>query len=766
MRRYLFLLLASAVTAVGQSAWPDGDSVAEAMRRANDYWIANNGTGNSGWARGAYYTGNQRAFRVLGERNYWSWANAWGGANQWKIGPEGSGSADAYCCGQSYIDLYRLNTQAVYLADIKAKTDTLVASAAVDGWWWIDAFYMQGPVLARLGNLTGDTNYYGKLWLMYDDMKTRRQLFDPAESLWFRDAAYFYPLKMTASGEKVFWSRGNGWVFASLARVLQQMPANAPHYQDFVTMFQTMAPALKAIQGADGMWRSSLLDAAEYPNPETSGTGFFTYGMAWGIRSSLLPAADYTNAVILAWQGLTNLALQASGRVGYCQSVGAQPAATTAANTTDFGVGAFLLACSEIYLLATNGPALRPWAGPDQTLVDLDENGQEPVTLDASQTEIYKGTAGPYTWWEGTNQIAPGVAAQTNLSLGRHVITVSVGGSDGLTYTDSMTVTVTQTVVIVPGVPALKLQFDFEDSGTATTDSVAGVTLNCFHANGSATNLHGALGTGVAGAGRALNLSSAVSQGGNGPIASTEGNSSIDFGSFNAFTLTLWIKPRSSLLVAGYPRFFSLGANGTVDRGTPNSLQLLNNGNLQPASTAVQGFVNALQTSTTDFGAFNMPTNQWRFLALTCDGTTLSFYGGSETNSVTLLSSASFAAGSVAPGNSWTLFLGNRLSRDRSFRGWLDDVRFYLEAAPPDYLETVRQSAVSSPRIAPNVSGTNLVLRIGTRAGMSYVLEVTPDLYPPSWTPISTNLGDGGLMTNSIPLNTAATNRFFRYVMR
>jgi unsaturated rhamnogalacturonyl hydrolase len=424
---------------LAQTSLPDAGAAEEAMRRANDYWIANNNVGSATWNRGAYYTGNHRAFRVLGERDYHDWEVSWGNANAWLIGPEGPWHADAYACGQTYIDLYRMDLQPVYLADIKARTDALVATNAVDGWWWIDAFYMQGPVLARLGNLTGDTNYFNKLWLMYDDMKTRRGLFDPATSLWWRDGSYTN--QVTPNGKKVIWSRGNGWVFAGLARVLQQMTTNSPHYADYAAMFQTMAPALKAVQGADGMWRSNLDDYDQYPNPETSGTGFFTYGMAWGVRHGLLPAADYTNTIALAWQGLTNLALQASGRVGWVQNIGAAPGPTTANNTTDFGVGAFLLACSEIYLMATNAPAIRPWAGPDQTVITTNGN---PVTVafDGSQTEIYNGTALSYTWWEGTNQLASGVTGSAPLALGSHVITLLVLGSDSVTYTDSMTVTV------------------------------------------------------------------------------------------------------------------------------------------------------------------------------------------------------------------------------------------------------------------------------------------------------------------------------------
>ncbi len=427
-------------TVLGQTPLPNAGTVEQAMRLANDYWIAHNNLGDSGWARGAYNTGNQRAFRVLGERAYHDRGVSWGNANQWKIGPEGPGDADAYACGQTYIDLYRMDLQPLYLANVKSNIDALVASPATNGWTWIDAFYMQGPTLARLGNLTGDTNYYTKLWFMYDYMKTGLGLFDSTASLWYRDDTYTNAV--AANGQKVFWSRGNGWVFASLARVLQQLPANAPHYQDYVTMFQTMAPAIKALQGTDGMWRSSLYDTNQFPNPETSGTGLFTYGLTWGVRNGLLPAANYTNTISLAWQGLTNLALNTNGLVGWVQAVGAQPAAVTATSTTDFGVGAFLLACSEIYLLAPDAPAIRPWAGPDQTIVTT--NGSTAtISLDASQTEIYRGTAVSYTWWEGTTNFASGITASTTLALGSHVISLKVLGSDSVTYTDSMAVIVT-----------------------------------------------------------------------------------------------------------------------------------------------------------------------------------------------------------------------------------------------------------------------------------------------------------------------------------
>ncbi|HEY4417257.1 MAG TPA: glycoside hydrolase family 88 protein [Verrucomicrobiae bacterium] len=769
LRLALFLLVGCRLSA--QTPWPDAGSVAEAMSRANNYWIAHNPVGDSGWARGAYYSGNQRAARVLTQRSYVNWAFTWGAANQWLIGPEGASSANAYCCGQTYLDLYQLNPQLTFITDITNRVNAWVAAAATNQLTWIDAFYMAGPTFARMGHLTGNTNYYQKLWQMYSYMKDGLALFDPAESLWYRDTTYLYPAHKTANGQKIFWARGNGWVFAGLARVIEQMPANAPHYSDYVAMFQAMAPAIKAVQGLDGMWRTSLYDAAQYPGPETSGTGFFTYGLAWGVRNGFLPASDYTNSITLAWQGLTNLALNASGFVGYVQIVAAAPGVAYATNTADFGVGAFLLAGSEMYLGATNAPPLSAWAGPDQTINANTNTGTATVNLDATATEIYRGTATSFTWWEGTNQIAAGLTAQVALPLGQHGITVNVLGSDGLTYTDTASINVV--IPFVPPPPTLKLRFNFSDSGTATTDMVAGVSLNLINATGVATDLHGAAGSGVAGYGQSLDFRSAVSQGGSGPFAFATNNAALNFGVVSNFTLTLWIKPATNLLASAFPRFFSLGANGLQDRGVVNSFQLLSNGNDQSGTTSVQGFVNTTQTSTSGFGAFAMPTNRWSFLALVYDGSTLKFYGGSETNPVRLSTSVSFAAGILnlsGPGN---ILLGNCLlnaagsgSQNRAFKGQFDDVRFYTGAGDTNFLENVRQSVIAPapPLITCSPIGSNLQLQVNdTLDGAKYILQAATNLNPPvGWAPVTTNFGNGSTIINTLP--SGPGNQFFRYV--
>jgi rhamnogalacturonyl hydrolase YesR len=113
-----------------------------------------------------------------------------------------------------------------------------------------------------------------------------------------------------------------------------------------------MAKALMAEQQTEGYWTRSLLDPEHAPGPETSGTAFFTYGYLWGLNNGYLKGCKYKKTALVGWKYLTNFALQEDGRLGYVQPIGekAIPGQIVNANSTaNFGVGAFLLAASEMY---------------------------------------------------------------------------------------------------------------------------------------------------------------------------------------------------------------------------------------------------------------------------------------------------------------------------------------------------------------------------------------------------------------------------------
>ena len=73
----------------------------------------------------------------------------------------------------------------------------------------------------------------------------------------------------SSGGEKVFWSRGNGWVFAGLARTLETMPEAQRYYSEYLEIFRAMAARLRELMKPDGAYATGLLDWEEFPDSET-----------------------------------------------------------------------------------------------------------------------------------------------------------------------------------------------------------------------------------------------------------------------------------------------------------------------------------------------------------------------------------------------------------------------------------------------------------------------------------------------------------------
>jgi rhamnogalacturonyl hydrolase YesR len=209
-------------------------------------------------------------------------------------------------------------------------------------WCWSDALFMAPPGWIALSRQTGDPRY--RRYAIDEYRRTVDFLYDPAEHLLYRDSRFFE--RRDAAGRKEFWSRGNGWVFASLARIIPMLPAGDPDRRWMEQLFRDMAGRLVTLQKPDGYWAPSLL-AAEGSPPETSGTGFFTYGLAWGVKAGLLDRAAYEPAARRGWAALVR-AIQPDGRLGYVQQVSDRPEIVAPTDTQFYGTGAFLLAATAI----------------------------------------------------------------------------------------------------------------------------------------------------------------------------------------------------------------------------------------------------------------------------------------------------------------------------------------------------------------------------------------------------------------------------------
>ena len=209
-------------------------------------------------------------------------------------------------------------------------------------WCWCDALFMSPPAWVEMTRQTGDPRYAE--YALQEFWATTDFLYDPAEQLYFRDSRFFE--RRDAQGRKQFWSRGNGWVFAGIANILEALPANHPQRAPLEKLFRTMAARIKSLQKSDGYWAPSLL-APENSPPETSGTGFYVYGLAWGVKHGLLDAEEYAPAIERGWDALTR-AVAKDGRLGWVQQVSDRPDAVAEGDTQFYGVGAFLLAASAV----------------------------------------------------------------------------------------------------------------------------------------------------------------------------------------------------------------------------------------------------------------------------------------------------------------------------------------------------------------------------------------------------------------------------------
>ena len=220
-------------------------------------------------------------------------------------------------------------------------------SDASDYWWWADALYMVMPVMTKMYKLTGDKQYLTKMhdnWLYANSI-----MYDKKTGLYFRDGKYVFPKHTTAAGKKDFWARGDGWVVAAFAKILQDLPKDDANRKEYIKYYKKIVKGVAACQQAEGYWTRSMMDAEQAPGRETSGTALFAYGIQWGINNGIL-SKKYQKVVDKAWEYLATIALQPDGTVGYVQPIGEKAIPGQVVNqksVTNFGTGAFLLAACE-----------------------------------------------------------------------------------------------------------------------------------------------------------------------------------------------------------------------------------------------------------------------------------------------------------------------------------------------------------------------------------------------------------------------------------
>jgi rhamnogalacturonyl hydrolase YesR len=323
------------------------------------------------WTNGAYYVGVVKAHEATKSKEYLGALQAMAIRNHWKPWERFYHADDMNICysylylntlGEANVDLAPTSTiikDHLYkpypwkngeAANLKGNKETEIKEKIL--WWWCDALFMAPPVIINYSKQMKDPSYLKEMDKYYAE--AYELLYDKQAHLFSRDARFLLTGKANdikeKNGEKVFWSRGNGWVLAGLALMLTDLPKDYPTRKFYENLFIEMAEKIKILQPTDGLWRTSLLSPESFDHGEVSGSGFFTYALAWGINNGILNKASYTPVVLKAWKAIL-ACQQENGKVGWVQNIGANPMPASVNSWQNFGTGAFLMAGSEILKL-------------------------------------------------------------------------------------------------------------------------------------------------------------------------------------------------------------------------------------------------------------------------------------------------------------------------------------------------------------------------------------------------------------------------------
>ena len=200
------------------------------------------------WQAGAFWAGVTGAFDATKDPAFHDAAKKWATDANWKLAVDRrTFHCDSIAVGQAYLDLYLHDKDPAMIAALKPHLEKFldkktIARGEVGGapnvedgapfigrnvWWWCDALFMAPPVFAKMSAADGgNTKWLDLVNSFYWD--SVQLLYDPAEGLFYRDARYFPDKKKTPSGKKMFWGRGNGWVYAGIIRTLDAMPEGDP----------------------------------------------------------------------------------------------------------------------------------------------------------------------------------------------------------------------------------------------------------------------------------------------------------------------------------------------------------------------------------------------------------------------------------------------------------------------------------------------------------------------------------------------------------
>lgn len=307
------------------------------------------------WTRSVYYEGLLALYDQDPQDRYLAYLDRWGNFHKWGPYQEDYYTVDAdhICCAQVYCQRYFLDGNEAKYKPMQKLFNNQISAGKHKAWTWIDAIHMAMPGYAMMTMATGNRKYINfamKSYIWTRDTCGGKGLFNREEGLWWRDHNFVAPYK-ELDGKNCYWSRGNGWVFVALCRVMNYLQPTDPYYKEILEDYTLMAKALLPLQREDGFWNPSLA-STDFAGPELSGTSQFMYGLAWGVNKGILNSKVYMPAIKKAWKAMKS-SVHRDGFLGYIQGSGDRPASSQPIDYNrepdfdDYGLGLFLLGATE-----------------------------------------------------------------------------------------------------------------------------------------------------------------------------------------------------------------------------------------------------------------------------------------------------------------------------------------------------------------------------------------------------------------------------------
>ncbi|MDR1483265.1 MAG: glycoside hydrolase family 88 protein [Planctomycetaceae bacterium] len=341
----------------------DKDLVKKIMDKVNRYQREHpHAKYDDNWIRGTYYAGVMACYQKTGDKTYLEQCNTLGKQLNWKIPLEKpnarASGANLLTLGQTWIESYIINADKQKIEPLIGQLENLQSKNPISrpsDWYfeggrhYVDSLFTGPPTLAMLYSVTKNEKYLQWMDAFFWDV--HKTLYDKETNLFYRDARFFPNKMKTPDGKKILWSRGNGWAFAGIARILKYLPKDHVSYKRYEQLFREMASALKSCQSSEGFWYPNLADAAQFPVKETSGTAFFVYGFAYGVNNGILEKDIYLPVVEKGWKVLCE-SVSDEGKLQWGQHVGDRPVFIKQEDSHEYVSGTFLLAASEVYQLS------------------------------------------------------------------------------------------------------------------------------------------------------------------------------------------------------------------------------------------------------------------------------------------------------------------------------------------------------------------------------------------------------------------------------